>query len=301
MGSRLRCRVHITELLSHLVKLRECIKIQHSGSRALHNPILHSETGHVLTFNYCFKMVTEPTHEWFEPFLSSFCWIIPLPNELELEGSRILTRTGSEEAEKDNKRTSGDIIFQIKGRSRRCFQNERHLACPSRHLVGQVSAQLEKHVCLTVLWSKSSSLWGFWRHSRNREVCESEKSRGEVEVNALDFDKITRNVCHRRDSAAVSHYLNIFVSENTYHEKQAQIPRQSFIVVGFANYWVNCLTRDSKSSQWDVYKQNNETKKKNSSLIIPPSVTIPHHDICEAFGLGITYYFFITSLKQLSY
>lgn len=36
MGSRLRCRVHITELLSHLVKLRECIKIlQHSGSRAL--------------------------------------------------------------------------------------------------------------------------------------------------------------------------------------------------------------------------------------------------------------------------
>lgn len=39
-------------------------------------------------------------------------------------------------------------------------------------------------------------------------------------------------------------------------------------------------------------------KKKSSSLIIPPSVTIRPHDICEAFCLGITYYFFITSLKQ---
>lgn len=57
-----------------------------------------------------------------------------------LEGSRILTRTVSEEEEKDNKRTSGDIVFHMKGRSRRCFQYGHHLACPSRHLVGQVSA-----------------------------------------------------------------------------------------------------------------------------------------------------------------
>lgn len=143
MGSRLRCRVHITELLSHLVKLRECIKIQHNGSRALclqHFTILSFlvKLGMFWRSIIVSKWLPNPLMNDLKLFV--LFWIIQLPNELVLEGSRILARAVSEEAEKDNKRTSGDIIFQIKGRPRRCFQNERHLACPSSHLVGQVSA-----------------------------------------------------------------------------------------------------------------------------------------------------------------